>query len=267
MRTLAVAVFTLVALRAESACDPSDLLAAGLYGTYSSEARLEVGVYPEFGNQFAVGYRYYFEEIAGENEPYRLQPFVQKATYTEGAYEGGPDGAWLFDLRLRYMFPGTPFGAWATVGIGKVLVDAEKEEHEDLVYGGLGFDLYLVDEFAIEAKFELGSRDYSRVQAGARFLARVIRTGDTIEFYGGYRGLVMEGIDNGYDWIVESRYFFDERLFAGLEFAAGSGSCSFSLSGGYDHEKGFLAELELGTVKEGLDGWGDFLRISMGVRF
>jgi hypothetical protein len=271
MRAVAVAVFGLVAFapkpRAEPSCGPPDLLAAGLYGVYSNELRIEAGTYPDAGNQFLVGYRHYFEDVGDGNEPYRLQSFLQKATYADCACRGGPDEAWLVSLAGRYMFPDTPFGAWADFGVGKALVDAEEEEHKDLVFGGLGFDLYPADELAVEARFELGTRGYSSVQAGARFLARVTGTGDTIEFYGGYRGLTMEGADDIYDCLAEVRYFFDEHLFAGIEVAAGSGSCSFGLSGGYGHEKGFLAELELGTVKDGPEGWGDFVRISIGVRF
>jgi hypothetical protein len=103
--------------------------------------------------------------------------------------------------------------------------------------------------------------EYNRLQAGVRALMTMPNTGHTLELYAGYGSLSTRGPG----LVMEGRYFFDKHLFVGLEFATDTDS--FGLSGGYNTEKGFFAEMEFGTVQQGPEDWGGFLRISMGLQF
>lgn len=251
--------------------DPADLFAAASpRGSFADEVRIQLAAYTDSdkgGNQFLVGYRYYFEDIRDEDEPYRLQPFLQRATYAEAAFESGPKDAGLFTVGARYMFLDTPFGAVAAAGFGKTDTDRDRS------FGSVGFDFYVVDEFAVEARMEFGdcAGSYNRFQVGARLLARVVATGHTIQIYCGYRALSAEGDADTNGVAAEARYFFDKHLFAGFDFTTDTNL--FSVSAGYDAEGGFVAEIEAGTEGrkdkglEDVERRGAYFRITVGLRF
>jgi hypothetical protein len=287
MRALAVAVLGTVALasaartacpaplfvptcRAELARDPSDLLAAGSFGSpFSNEITIQLTAYPDLDgatNQYLVGYRYYAEEVYDEDWPYRLQPFLQEATYAEVVLESGPKEAGLFAVGGRYMFPGAPFGAAGTVGLGKMDTGGDRR------FANVGFDFYIIDELAVEARMEFGEcgGGYNRFQGGVRFLAEVVRTGHVMEFYLGYRSLSAEGDEDPSGVVFEGRYFFDKHLFAGLEFTTDTNR--FGVAAGYNTGSGFLAEIEAGSDDKGegledVERRGQFVRIMVGLQF
>ncbi len=255
MRIATVAALAIAALAPAAAAEST-----GFHEDYLHEGRIELGAYLDVGNQVVIGYRRYFGEIVDGERPYKLQPFVQKATYVEDVLQLGPDIAWLYGIGGRYMFPDAPFGALAAAGFGKT------DQNDDRSFADLGFDFYVTNrfpQFVIEARAEFGDATgkYNRLQAGLRALMAMPNGRHTLELYAGYGSLSTRG----QGMVVEARYFFDKHLFAGLEFAADTDS--FGMSSGYSTEKGFFAEMEFGIVPEGLEGWGDFLRISMGLQF
>lgn len=257
-----VAAFVIAALASGVRAQP-----AGFHEDYSHEARLNFASYFGVGNRFGAGYRRYFDEIVEEDRPYRLQPFTQRVTYLEGALAFGPGRAWLFDLGGRYVFPDTPFGALAEVGFGNALVDPAIEDYEGLIFGRLGFDFYLgarSTKLAVEARVELGDLGgaYNRLEAGLRSVLNIVSAGDTIEIYAGYRGLSFENKSDLSEALVEVRYFFDKRVFVGLEFTTDTGRLGFS--GGYNTASGLVAEIELSTGPEELD---DFFSLTIGLQF
>lgn len=279
MRAVAIAVFGTIALafavRAEQAPvstagraprlqapDPSRLLPAGLLGrSYVGELKLQLTSYLDSdvnSNQPLVGFRYYFDPVIDENQPYALQPFLQKASYAGMAYEDGPLSARLFALEGRYMLPGEWFGATAGVGRGAT------DDASDRSFGSLGFDLYVVDEFAVEADVEFGDEagQYNTPQVGVRFLVDVAGLGHTIEVYAGYRHRWMEARDDTDGGVGEVRYFFDKHAFVGGRFATDTDLVS--AWAGYTFEKGVAAELEAGGE------WmarGGFIRLSVAFQF
>ena len=243
--------------------DPSRLLAAGLLGrSYVGELKLQLTSYvdPDVNsNQPLVGFRYYFDPVIDESQPYVLQPFLQKASYAGIAYEDGPLSARLFALEGRYMLPGEWFGGTAELGYGAI------DDASERWFADLGFDLYVVDEFAVEARVEFGKEagDYNQPQVGVRFLVNAAGLGHAIEVYAGYRHRWEEGGQEADGGVGEVRYFFDKHVFVGGRFATDTGF--WSGWAGYTFEKGVAAELEAGGEWEGQEG--GFVRLGVALQF
>lgn len=268
-------IFASVALAAPVVAQ-AGLFAGPAGGSYAWEASVDLVTCIDADDlQFGLMGRYYFEPVDDSVEPYRLQPFLQAASYAEVFLEVGPGNASLLDTRGRYVFPGKPVGVTATLGFGN---PAAGEDLSRLAASAGGV-FYLIADNSLAAEVSIGGERWDErrgagpppkpletvertvFSAGARYVISLPKTGATLEAYGGFRAVDEEAAaERGL--VLEARYFFNKEVFAGVEYSGIANR--FGVSGGYALKESLELEGEIGTDDE---LGGTFARFGMRMRF
>jgi hypothetical protein len=263
--------------RAEWFTEPGDALLGAGAGEYSSRALIQLIRYRDLeDNGVLLGYRYYLGPVEDSADAYWLQPFLQKASYVEGGFSSGPLDAGLFSVGGQYVFPETPVGVTAGLGFG------DSVDGGDLTHFGAGVVFYVArdNNFAVEGSIERDKWTQTGTttgppphlpyefdvkstiaQIGARFVMPLPVEDWTLELAGGFRSVDVAGVEET-GAVIDVRCFFGKDVFAGLSFSTDTDE--ISISGGYAHESGLEAEVEIG---EDDLMYGDYMRIGVGMRF
>ena len=259
MRAAARLVGFAALLAAPLACGEG---AAAAEGSYMFVPAVDIASCSDIDeNMMTLKARYYFFGVNDDENPYRLQPFLQKATWVEAGLQDGPGDTSLFGVEGQYVFPDTMIGARAGLKFG----DYSGLDNFQFKVGGI---FYIGSErFAAELSlllWDLDGEGCTVLDIGGRYVMPLEATGGTLEIYGGFRSTDPETGESDSGLVAEVRYFFTKEVFAGVSFATDD-SDLFSVSGGYAHASGFQAEIEVGSDDSRYGG--DFFRAEVGWRF
>lgn len=277
MRKLGLACVVLAAA-VQSGAELGEEIGGGLPGALGDSYRMmgwvELAQYGDLGDSgITFSYRYYLlDPVEDTDKPYRLQPFLQRASYVDGSYGAGIGDSTLLAGHCRYMIPNVDIGVTGLLGLG-----ASPAGYGQSAFGG-GMVYYFGDENNFALELDLSRRTEERLGGGpppkpvvatqtgtfligARYIWSFLRTGGMLELDGGYRlGNVDGAPENGIR--AEVRYYFNKNAFAGGTLGTDTGR--LSVCGGYAAGKVFQGEIELG--RDG-DVGGSFLRLQIGLRF
>lgn len=271
MRKLALACVVLAAAvqsRAELGQEIGSALPEALGDSYRMTGWVEFAPYGTGDIGITFSYRYYLlDPVEDTEKPYRLQPFLQRASYAEGSYGGGIGDSTLLAARCRYMIPNVDIGVSGVLGAGA----SEDARKQGLLGGGMVYYLGDENDFALELdlsrrteEIETGPPKNPKLETrvtgtfliGARYIWSFLRNGGMLELGGGVRLGSKSGIR------AEARYFFNKNVFAGGTIGTDTGR--LSVCGGYAAGRRFQGELEIGRDDE---VGGSFLRLQLGLRF
>ena len=251
------------------------LLALGLSGmarassdSYQSDVNFDFLNIEDDGTQVEVsikdvGYRWYFQEVDGMDDPFELQPFLQKASWGEAAF------VWFNDDDTPEMEgSGLHFGARVVIPDKPVGIDVEYLTLDADSGGGagdqdfiselsIGAVVWLNDDcnLAIEAGIAFGelgvATDFTTFDVGARYVMPI--EDHHLEIAGRFKSIDVDAPGTpDFDGIeIETRFFFNQEIFAGISFSTveqdGTPDTSnWEVSGGYSSPMGLDVAVSIG---------------------
>lgn len=212
--------------------------------SYRSEAKVGLAD-AENDFQFILGYRYYYlSAIDNDSQPVFIQPFLQRASFAEADFAGGPNDETLFSMDARYVCPRVPVGIDLGFGTG----DAGPATKQS--YFQIGSVLWFTDQSdaAAEVSVAFGKRasvDVTQFQAGARFIPEI--AGQPLELALAFKSVNPDVGQDESGLVGEARYFPTKDFYFGVDFDTVDGIDRFAGTAGYCFDWGMSAELEIGT--------------------
>jgi hypothetical protein len=250
------------------------LLALGLSGaasgsdSYHSDVEFDFLNIEDDGSQVevsvkSVGYRWYFQEVDGMSDPLELQPFLQKSSWAEAAFvwfndDDTPEaeGSGLH-FGARVVLPDKPVG----IDVEYLTLDIDTgggAGDEDFISElGIGAVVWLNDDnnLAVEAGIAfgelLGTMDTTTFDVGARYVMPI--EDHHLEIAGRFKTIDVDapGAPDISGIEVETRFFFNQEIFAGFSFSTverdgAPDTSNWEVSGGYSSPMGLDVAVSIG---------------------